>query len=85
VLNGAGIQGLAAKHQATLEAAGFTDVAASNLTGSKPDANVVVYEDDDMKSTAEAVAAELGISDVSQEAPRGSFAVEVWLVTDPAA
>lgn len=85
VLNGAGIQGLAAKHQATLEEAGFTDVEASNLTGSKPEANVVVYEDDDMKSTAEAVAAELGISEVSQEAPRGSFAVEVWLVTDPAA
>lgn len=83
VLNGAGISGLAAAQESKLEAAGFTDVTATNLTGSKPSANVVVYGESDMATTAAEVASELGISDVEQDEARGSNDVEVWLVTDP--
>jgi len=83
VLNGAGISGLAARQEAKLEGAGFTDVSASNLSGSKPSANVVVYGNGDMATTAAEVASELGISTVEQDELRGSNDVEVWLVTDP--
>lgn len=83
VLNGAGISGLAARQEAKLEAAGFTDVSAGNLSGSKPDENVVIYANPDLATTAAEVASELGISATEENDPRGSNDVEVWLVTDP--
>lgn len=85
VQNGAGIQGLAAKQQAILLNAGFTKVTATNLTGTKPTANVVVYAKDDQAATAQAVAKELGISAVEQGSTPAGIEVLVKLVTDPAA
>lgn len=83
VLNGSGISGLAAKNQKTLESGGFTSVSAGNLSNDKPDANVVVYSDADLKSTAQEVAKQLGIDDISLDVPTTDADVEVHLVTDP--
>jgi hypothetical protein len=83
VLNGSGISGLAAKNQKVLEDAGFTDVAADNLSGSKPSANVVVYTSDELEATAQEVATQLGISEISLDVAQTDAAVEVHLVSDP--
>ncbi len=83
VLNGTGIAGLAASQQTLLEDAGFTTVSAANLTGAKPDSNSVVYADDSLRDTADAVAAALGITAVTQGTPESDADVEVQLVTDP--
>lgn len=82
VLNAAGIGGLAGRNQAELEAGGFTDVAASNLTQGLPDANTVRYRDARLESTAREVARVLGISVVEQGiVPAGE--ISVILVSDP--
>ncbi len=83
VLNASGISGLAAKNQKILENGGFTKVTAGNVTGDKPDANVVVYASEDLKATAEEVAKELGIDSVSLDVPQSGAKVEAILVTDP--
>ncbi|MGC4174452.1 LytR C-terminal domain-containing protein [Demequina sp.] len=83
VLNGAGINGLAAEQQQVLEDAGFTKVTAANLSGSKPDDNVVVYSNEELKATAQEVAKALGIDDISLDVPQQDVDVEVHLVSDP--
>lgn len=83
VLNGAGIQGLAATQQSKLADAGFGSVTAGNLSGARPSANVVVYASDEFKATATEVAKQLGIDDISLDVPRTAVDVEVQLVTDP--
>jgi cytoskeletal protein RodZ len=83
VLNGSGISGLAAKNQKVLETGGFSSVTAGNVSGSKPDANVVVYASDDLKATAEEVAKQLGIDAISLDVPQSGAKVEAILVTDP--
>lgn len=83
VLNGAGVAGLAAKNQLILEGIGFTSVAADNLASPKPSANVVVYQTDAMKATAEAVAKALGITEISLDVTQSGSDVEAQLVTDP--
>lgn len=83
VLNGSGISGLAGKNQKILETAGFTSVTAANLTGSKPDANVVVYSDAELETTAAEVAKQLGIADIALDVTQSGSDVEAQLVTDP--
>lgn len=83
VLNGTGITGLAGGQQTVLEDAGFTDVSAANLSGDRPDVNTVVYADDAMADTAQAVADALGFDAVVQGTPTGDTDVEVQIVTDP--
>lgn len=82
VLNGAGIQGLAGRQQSELEAAGFTAVTATNLTGSKPAVNTVRYGDASQADTAQRIAEVLGITAVEQGTTTGA-AIDVLLVTDP--
>ena len=83
VLNGAGVAGLAAKNQKILEGVGFASVAADNLSSPKPSENVVVYEADAMKATAEAVAKALGITKIALDVTQSGSDVEAQLVTDP--
>lgn len=83
VLNGSGINGLAATQQAKLEDAGFTDVTADNLTVAKPEANVVVYTSEELKATAEEAARALDIDLISLDATQTDAVVEVHLVSDP--
>ena len=85
VLNGSGVKGLAAKNQGILKTGGFTSVAAGNLPSGKPDANVVVYSSEALKATAQEVAKQLGIDQISLDVPQTSVDVEVQLVSDPAA
>lgn len=83
VLNASGIGGLAGSNQAELEAEGFTNVSAGNLSFSLPDANTVVYESDDQADTAARIAQILDIATVEQGTPPGGAAIEVILRTDP--
>jgi hypothetical protein len=83
VMNGAGISGLAGANKAKLEAAGFTNVTAGNLSSDKPDANVVVYASDEFKDTAEEVARQLGIDEISLDVTQSGAKVEAQLVSDP--
>ncbi|WP_296665527.1 LytR C-terminal domain-containing protein [Demequina sp.] len=83
VLNGTGISGLAGAQQQILEEGGFTSVTAANLSGTKPDANLVVYNDESLRDTALEVAAQLGIDNIELGNPGSDADVEVQLVTDP--
>jgi len=83
VLNGSGVSGLAAKNQKTLEEASFTKVTAANLTGDKPDDNVVIYTSDELKATAQEVATQLGIDEIALDVAQTDADVEVHLVSDP--
>lgn len=82
-LNGAGIAGLAGRTAETVEAAGFTNVDAGNLSSSdRPSANVVRYRDPALEATAQEVADALGIATVEQGiVPAGD--ISVLLVSDP--
>jgi len=80
VLNGAGVSGLAARNLDALTAAGYSQVVAGNLTANKPDQNVVRYADPLYETTANDVAAQLGIDTVERGVtPDG--AITVLLVT----
>lgn len=82
VLNGAGIGGLAGRNTDELTAAGFTAATAGNISSNLPSANVVRYGDPILQTTAEEVAAVLGIDTVERGVtPEGD--ISVILVTDP--
>lgn len=83
VLNASGIGGLAGSNQEQLEAEGFTNVSAGNLTFSLPEENTVIYESDDQADTAARIAEILDIDNVEQGTPPGGAAIEVILRTDP--
>lgn len=81
VLNGAGVSGLAGRNSDKLTAQGYTSVSAGNLTANKPAANVVRYADPIYETTAQDVAAQLGIATVERGVtPEGN--ITVLLVTD---
>ncbi|PLS29020.1 LytR C-terminal domain-containing protein [Bifidobacterium parmae] len=79
VINGTGISGYAATKQNVLASAGYTNVAASNPTGSLPSATVVWYESEADKATADDVASTLGISNVQQASGLGGGIVVVLM------
>lgn len=79
VINGTGISGYAATKQGVLTSAGYTNVAASNPTGSLPSATVVWYESDADKATADDVASTLGITNVQQASGLGGSIVVVLM------
>ena len=79
VINGTGISGYAATKQGVLTSAGYTNVAASNPTGSLPSATVVWYESDADKATADDVASTLGITNVQQASGLGGSSVVVLM------
>lgn len=61
VLNGAGIQGLAAKGADVLKAAGYTAVTADDYKKNDLTVNTVYYKTPEMEATALDVATQLGI------------------------
>lgn len=67
VYNGAQVGGLAGKARTALLDAGFVEVAASNWT-KKVTYSTVYYRSETHRATAEAAAAELGITSVMQSA-----------------
>lgn len=67
VLNGARIRGFARQHANMLKAKGFTSLTAADYHSSDPRASTVYYADATMKSTATAIAAELGISNIAED------------------
>lgn len=81
VYNANGAKGLAADKMSVLTSAGFTNVTAANFSGTRPSANVVWYQSDSDKATAEAVASKLGISLVVQKTSTLSVPIEVIVVT----
>ena len=84
VLNGAKISGLAGKNADILTAGGFTAVTAGNASASLPAANTVRYGDAMYETTAQQVAALLGIATVEM-ATVAEGNIAVILVTDPSA
>ena len=83
VLNAAKISGLAGRNADKLTAGGFTSVVAGNLSSNLPAANTVRYAEPQFETTAQRVAALLGISAVELGVtPEGN--ISVILVTDTA-
>jgi hypothetical protein len=82
VYNSTSIRGLAAQGAAALKGAGFTKVTAENFTGKKPKTSTVFYASDDLKVTAEAAAASLGITTVTLSPPDAANGIAVVLVSD---
>jgi hypothetical protein len=82
VYNATSIRGLAADGAAALTTAGFTKVTAENFTGRKPAASTVFYASDDLKVTAEAAAASLGITTVTLSPAESADGIAVVLVSD---
>lgn len=83
VLNGAKISGLAASNADKLTAGGFTAVTAGNISSNLPAANTVRYSDEAYATTAQQVAALLGIAAVEQGVtPEGNVAVILVTKTD---
>lgn len=66
VVNGTRISGHAASKAYVLQQAGYTNVVATNPSGSLPSSTVVWYQNETDLATAKDVAATLGISNVSQ-------------------
>jgi len=85
VLNGASIQGLAGTQVDKLTAAGFTDVEAGNVSGTRPADNTVFYASEDLKDTATVVGQTLGITTVTMSAADAGNGITVVLVSDPSA
>lgn len=79
VVNGTRTSGYAASKRQVLVNAGYGAVTASNPTGNLPAANVVRYQNEADKATAQDVANQLGIAQVEQSAAAGS-PIEVVLV-----
>lgn len=83
VLNGAKIGGLAGTNADKVKAGGFTAVTAGNISADLPAANTVRYADPAFETTAQQVAALLGIAAVELgTTPEGN--ISVILVSDPA-
>ena len=79
IVNGTGVSGYAGSKRQILVDAGYGTVTASNPTGSLPAGDVVWYQNEADKATAQDVAAQLGIARVEQSAEAGS-PVEVVLM-----
>lgn len=83
VLNGARINGLAGRTAEKLTAAGFTSVTPGNATSDTPAASTVFYGSEDLRATADLVAATVNVSEVvlsPVDAPQG---ITVILRSDP--
>lgn len=85
VRNGAGVAGLAGKQQAELEAGGYTNIEANNISSSLiPDgANTVTYTEDRLADTAADVADKLGIDAIQGGDTPGGAEIEVLLASNP--
>ncbi|WP_430868386.1 LytR C-terminal domain-containing protein [Demequina aurantiaca] len=85
VRNGSGVAGLAAEQQADLEAAGYTNIEANNISSSLiPDGqNTVTYSEDRLADTAANVAQTLGIEAVQGGSTPGGAEIEVLLASNP--
>lgn len=83
VLNSTSIAGLAGQGRDALEAAGWTDVATGNFSGTLPGSTVFYGEDDPvLEASARAVAEELGIEKVEFDAEQASDPITVVLEAD---
>ncbi|MCL3861516.1 LytR C-terminal domain-containing protein [Actinotalea sp. K2] len=81
VMNGTGASGLAAGGRERLEAAGFTAVTTGNWQ-ERPDVSVVYYPTEQDVTTAQTVAASLGITTVEESAEIAGDVVTAVLAAD---
>ncbi|NLF06303.1 MAG: LytR C-terminal domain-containing protein [Actinomycetales bacterium] len=83
VLNSTSTAGLAGRGREALEAAGWTNVATGNFSGTLPGSTVFYGEDDPvLEASARAVAEELGIETVELDAEQASDPITVVLEAD---
>lgn len=83
VLNGARVSGLAGRVADQLEAAGFTAVTPDNATGALPAQSTVYIMSEDLRATAELVAATVGVPTIEVSTDQAGGSIQVVLVTDP--
>ncbi|MBO0901294.1 LytR C-terminal domain-containing protein [Cellulomonas sp. zg-ZUI222] len=83
VLNGARVSGLAGRVADELTAAGFTDVTPDNATTALPAESTVYVASEDLRPTADLVAATTGVPTVEVAPDRADGGIVVLLVTDP--
>jgi len=83
VLNSTSTSGLAGRARDSLEAAGWTDVATGNYSGTLPGSTVYFAEDDpELEASAREVAAELGIDSVELDPELATDPITVVLEAD---
>ncbi|UFU03545.1 LytR C-terminal domain-containing protein [Ruania suaedae] len=78
VLNGTSEFGVAGESQAVLAEAGWTNVVTGDYAYSLPTTTTIYYRDEDIAAEAEAIGAELGITDLVEDAnaaPNGIYVV----------
>ncbi|UZN04069.1 LytR C-terminal domain-containing protein [Cellulomonas sp. S1-8] len=83
VLNGARVSGLAGRVADELTAAGFTDVSPDNATDDLPATSTVYVASEDLRPTAELVAATVNVPTIEVSPERAGTGIAVVLVTDP--
>lgn len=79
VLNGAGVSGLAGSVVEDLTAEGFTNAAAGNYAAGSPQATTLYYNNASLASTAQAIGAALGITNLVESA-QATTAVDIAIV-----
>ncbi|SFK17341.1 LytR C-terminal domain-containing protein [Cellulomonas sp. KH9] len=83
VLNGARVSGLAGRVADELTAAGFTDVTPDNASSALPAESTVYVASEELRPTAELVAATIDVPTVEVAPDRAGGGIVVLLVTDP--
>lgn len=79
VLNGTGVNGLAAERVSELANAGFPGASAANAEGWVSEVSVVYYEDPNLEASAKAIGKALGIDNVRSTTGLGDPDVVVLL------
>lgn len=70
VLNGTDVEGLAARNAQKLEAAGFTAVQSDDYSEGEPTQSTIFYHGADARATAQKIAAELGVTTLTEDATK---------------
>lgn len=82
VLNGSGVNGLAADGVAVLEAAGWQDANAADYSSSLPTSTTIFYDNADQAEEAQAVGDELGITTLVESSDAADGDIVVVLRSD---
>lgn len=82
VLNGSGVGGLAAETVTALQAAGWEDANAADYGRSDPASTTLFYDSADQLDEAEAVAGELGITNLVESAAAADGDIVIVLRSD---
>ncbi|MDY5273110.1 MAG: LytR C-terminal domain-containing protein [Arcanobacterium sp.] len=80
VLNGTDEDGLAASNADKLKAAGFTAIKTDDYSDGDPEQSTIFYHGSDLRVTAQKIAAELGITTLTEDAAKAPGATDIVVV-----